>query len=147
MLECQTIINLIIQLFYIWIAVVIMYISSITITKATGGSGYTSAPSIVVLPAAGDLGWNVSATYSAGAVTGVTMVNNGSGYTLPTINKNKWRWKPLSNNRIHFFKWRLWLYITADNNNKWRRWFWIFSSCSNRKCSHFVNFHNYIGRL
>ncbi len=62
--------------------------SSITITKATGGSGYTSAPSLVVVPAAGDLGLNASATatYSARAVTGVTMVNNGSGYnTLPTI--------------------------------------------------------------
>ena len=62
--------------------------SSITITKATGGSGYTSAPSIVVVPAAGDLGLNASATatYSAGAVTAITMVNNGSGYNLlPTI--------------------------------------------------------------
>lgn len=62
--------------------------SSITIAKATGGSGYTSAPSIVVIPAAGDLGMNASATttISGGAVATVTMTNNGSGYNaLPTI--------------------------------------------------------------
>ena len=62
--------------------------SSITIAKATGGSGYTSAPSIVVIPASGDMGVNASATtaITSGAVTTVTMTNNGSGYNaLPTI--------------------------------------------------------------
>ena len=64
--------------------------SSITIAKATGGSGYTSAPSIVVIPAAGDLGLNASATIAApvsGVLSGaLTMTNNGSGYNaLPTI--------------------------------------------------------------
>jgi hypothetical protein len=62
--------------------------NSITITKATGGSGYTSAPSIVVIPAAGDLGVNASATttITSGAVATVSMTNNGTGYNaLPTI--------------------------------------------------------------
>ena len=62
--------------------------NSITITKATGGSGYTSAPSIVVIPAAGDLGVNASATttITSGAVATVSMTNNGTGYnSLPTI--------------------------------------------------------------
>ena len=62
--------------------------SSITIAKSNGGSGYTSAPSIVVIPAAGDIGVNASATttITSGAVATVSMTNNGSGYNaLPTI--------------------------------------------------------------
>jgi hypothetical protein len=55
--------------------------SSITIAKATGGSGYTSAPSIVV-PASGNLGLGASATATikGGEVAIVSKVNNGSGY-------------------------------------------------------------------
>ncbi len=61
--------------------------NSITITKATAGSDYTSAPSIVVVPATGDMGVGATATtaYSAGGVASITMVNNGYGYgALPT---------------------------------------------------------------
>ena len=62
--------------------------SSITITKTTAGSGYTSTPSIVVVPATGDMGVGATATatYSAGGVASITMNNNGYGYgALPTI--------------------------------------------------------------
>ncbi len=62
--------------------------SSITIAKATGGSGYTSTPSIMVIPAAGDMGSNAVATttITGGSVATVSMVINGSGFnTLPTI--------------------------------------------------------------
>ncbi len=62
--------------------------NSITITKTTTGSGYTGTPSIVVVPAAGDMGIGASATatYSSGGVASITMVNNGTGYSvLPTI--------------------------------------------------------------
>jgi hypothetical protein len=73
--------------------------NSITITKVAGGSGYTSAPSIVVIPAAGDLGVNASATttITSGAVATVAMTNNGTGYnSLPsnTDYQNGRRWRP-----------------------------------------------------
>ena len=62
--------------------------NSITITKTTAGSGYTSTPSIVVVPATGDMGVGATATatYSAGGIASITMNNNGYGYgALPTI--------------------------------------------------------------
>ncbi len=62
--------------------------SSITSTKTTAGSGYKSTPSIVVVPAAGDMGVGASATatYSSSGVAFITMVNNGYGNSaLPTI--------------------------------------------------------------
>lgn len=62
--------------------------NSITITKATGGSGYTGDPKIVITNAAGDVGYGASATAVAtsGAVSSVTMSNNGVNYqSFPTI--------------------------------------------------------------
>ena len=62
--------------------------NSITIAKTSAGSGYTSAPTIVITPASGDAGINASATatITGGAINTIAMNNNGSGYnTLPTI--------------------------------------------------------------
>ena len=64
--------------------------SSITITKSGNGTGYTSAPTVIITPAAGDLGYGASATIPApvsGVLSGtLSMVSTGSGYnTLPTI--------------------------------------------------------------
>lgn len=62
--------------------------NSITLTKTSGGSGYTSDPKIVITPANNDGGTGAVATVaqSAGVLGSITMVNNGSGYnTLPTI--------------------------------------------------------------
>lgn len=63
--------------------------NSITITKTGNGTGYTSTPSIVITPAAGDLGSGASANVGApvsGVLSGaLTMINNGFGYNkLPT---------------------------------------------------------------
>ncbi len=59
--------------------------SSITITKTTG-SGYTSVQSIVVVPAAGNMGATATAAYSGSGIASITMVNNGYSYgALPTI--------------------------------------------------------------
>ena len=62
--------------------------SSITLQKATGGTGYTSVPTIVITPAYGDLGSGAAATITmaSGVLGTLTMVNTGKGYnTLPTI--------------------------------------------------------------
>ena len=64
--------------------------SSVTITKTGNGTGYTSTPTVVITPAAGDLGYGASATIPApvsGVLSGtLVMVSNGKGYnTLPTI--------------------------------------------------------------
>jgi hypothetical protein len=64
--------------------------NSITITKTGNGTGYTSAPTVVIRPAAGDMGSGAAATIAApasGVLSGIlTMVSNGRGYnTLPTI--------------------------------------------------------------
>ena len=64
--------------------------NSITITKTGNGAGYTSAPTVVIKPAAGDMGSGAAATIAApvsGVLSGtLTMVSNGRGYnTLPTI--------------------------------------------------------------
>jgi len=62
--------------------------NSITIAKPSGGTGYTSAPNIVITPASGDAGINASAsaTITGGAINTITMNNGGSGYnSLPTI--------------------------------------------------------------
>ena len=64
--------------------------NSITITKTGNGTGYTSAPTVVIRPAEGDMGSGAAATIAApvsGVLSGaLTMVNNGRGYnTLPTI--------------------------------------------------------------
>ncbi len=64
--------------------------NSITITKTENGTGYTSAPTVVITPAPGDMGSGASASIAApvsGALSGaLTMTNNGRGYnTLTTI--------------------------------------------------------------
>ena len=64
--------------------------NSITITKTGNGTGYTSAPTVVIIPANGDMGTGAAATIAApvsGVLSGaLTMVSNGRGYnTLPTI--------------------------------------------------------------
>ena len=64
--------------------------NSITITKTGNGTGYTGTPTVVITPAAGDMGSGASATIAApvsGALSGaLTMTNTGRGYnTLPTI--------------------------------------------------------------
>ena len=50
--------------------------NTITITKTTAGSGYTSTPSIVVVPATGDMGVGATANaaYSAGGIASITML-------------------------------------------------------------------------
>ena len=61
---------------------------SISLSVKTAGSGYTSAPTIVITPATGDSGNGASATcsVSGGAITGITMVSGGQNYNkLPTI--------------------------------------------------------------
>jgi hypothetical protein len=64
--------------------------SSVTVTKTGNGTGYTSAPTVVITPAAGDLGYGASATIPApasGVLSGtLVMVSTGKGYnTLPTV--------------------------------------------------------------
>jgi hypothetical protein len=64
--------------------------SSVTVTKSGNGTGYTSAPTVVITPAAGDLGYGASATIPApasGVLSGtLVMVSTGKGYnTLPTV--------------------------------------------------------------
>lgn len=62
--------------------------SSITLTKTSGGSGYTSAPTIQIIPASGDNGSGCIATCTvvSGSVDTITIVNNGQNYSaLPTI--------------------------------------------------------------
>ena len=64
--------------------------SSVTVTKTGNGTGYTSAPTVVITPAEGDLGYGASATIPApasGVLSGtLVMVSTGKGYnTLPTV--------------------------------------------------------------
>ena len=62
--------------------------SSITLTKVLGGTGYTSVPTIVITPAAGDLGYGASATITmaTGILGTLTTVSTGKGYNaLPTV--------------------------------------------------------------
>jgi hypothetical protein len=62
--------------------------SSITLTRTSGGTGYTSAPTVSVVSASGDAGFGctATATYATGAVSAITVINNGRGYNkLPTI--------------------------------------------------------------
>jgi hypothetical protein len=62
--------------------------SSITLTKTSGGTGYTSAPTIVITPATNDAGTGASATItqSGGVLGTLTITNNGNNYnTLPNI--------------------------------------------------------------
>ena len=55
------------------------------IVVGSGGSGYTSAPT-VALTGGGGTGATATAVVSGGAVTGITITNPGSGYTsAPTV--------------------------------------------------------------
>ena len=62
--------------------------SSVTLTKVLSGTGYTGNPTIVITPAAGDLGYGASATITqaSGVLGTLTTVSTGKGYnTLPTV--------------------------------------------------------------
>lgn len=54
-----------------------------TITVTNGGSGYTTAPNVVISPPASGVTATATATISAGAVTAITVNLGGSGYTEP----------------------------------------------------------------
>ncbi len=60
-----------------------------SITVGSGGSGYTSAPTVIITRGTGDSsgsGAFATATIGGGAVTGVTITNGGSSYSVdPTI--------------------------------------------------------------
>ena len=59
------------------------------IRVASGGTGYTSAPTVVITPAGGNtptVAATATATISGGAVTSISVTGNGVGYTsAPTI--------------------------------------------------------------
>lgn len=56
-----------------------------SITLGAGGSGYTTAPGVVITGGGGS-GATATATISGGAVTGFVVTNGGSGYTsAPTV--------------------------------------------------------------
>jgi len=59
------------------------------IRVSSGGTGYSSAPTVVITPAAGNTPTTAAiatATVSGGAVTSISVTNNGVGYTsAPTI--------------------------------------------------------------
>jgi hypothetical protein len=53
--------------------------------SVTGGSGYTSAPTVTITGGGGS-GATATATVTAGAVSSITVTNGGSGYTsVPTV--------------------------------------------------------------
>jgi hypothetical protein len=59
-------------------------VGSVIVT--TGGSGYTSAPTVAFSGGGGGTGATATATIANGAVTAVTITNPGSGYTAaPTV--------------------------------------------------------------
>ena len=61
---------------------------TITLTRTSGGSGYTSAPTINVLSAPNDMGSGASATaiLTSGSISSITINNNGMNCNkLPTI--------------------------------------------------------------
>jgi hypothetical protein len=57
-----------------------------SISVAQGGSGYTSPPTVYILPVAGTAGAGATATatVAGGAVTGFTVTNGGAGYSGTT---------------------------------------------------------------
>ena len=62
--------------------------SSINLTRTSGGTGYTSVPTIQVISASNDMGsgCTATATVATGAISAITVTNNGKFYnTLPTI--------------------------------------------------------------
>lgn len=62
--------------------------SSVNLTRTSGGTGYTSAPTIQVVSASNDMGagCTATATFATGSVSAITVKNNGRFYNaLPTI--------------------------------------------------------------
>lgn len=62
--------------------------SSINLTRTSGGTGYTSAPTIRVVSASNDMGAGcaATATFATGTVSAITVQNNGRFYNaLPTV--------------------------------------------------------------
>ncbi len=55
-----------------------------TTTYPPGGKGYTSAPTVIIYDATGS-GANATATVAGGTVTGVTVINPGSGYSANPV--------------------------------------------------------------
>jgi hypothetical protein len=61
-------------------------IATITVPTGSGGSGYTSAPTVLINGTAGLNGVVATAVITSGAVSSVTLTNGGSGFTaIPTI--------------------------------------------------------------
>ena len=56
-----------------------------SISGITGGSGYTSAPTVTITHSGDGYGATATASIAAGAVTGVTVTNPGRGYEGGTI--------------------------------------------------------------
>jgi hypothetical protein len=60
---------------------------SISLTKTSGGTGYTGNPIITITTADGDSGYGATATCfgTGGVISTITMTNNGRNYTIPPI--------------------------------------------------------------
>jgi len=60
--------------------------SSISLAISSGGSGYTSAPTITITPTDTGYGASATAVLTSGTITSITMNNNGINYNkLPKI--------------------------------------------------------------
>lgn len=57
----------------------------VSISISSGGTGYTSAPTVAIAEVDGGTGATATATVTNGVVTAVTITNGGSGYTAPTV--------------------------------------------------------------
>jgi phage tail sheath protein FI len=57
------------------------------VTLASNGSGYTTAPTVSIIPAAGDTGTGATATaiLNGSGITGITVTIGGSSYANPTV--------------------------------------------------------------
>jgi len=58
------------------------------IRVSSGGTGYTSAPTVVITPVTGNtpsIAATATATVSGGAITSISVTNNGVGYTSPPL--------------------------------------------------------------
>jgi hypothetical protein len=62
------------------------YIHNFTFTITSGGTVYTSAPTVTISGGGGGSGATATATLTDGVVTGITLTNPGTGYLLnPTV--------------------------------------------------------------